>query len=106
MQREVKNPEASKEKWLYRFRFSQKMWWDSMENLTQTERIVYLTYCSCADFKTGEAIISARKSGPKFKMKPHTFAAARNKLVEKGWLEKTRKASNCFYYKILKIKTA
>lgn len=106
MMRQTKNPETSKEKWEYRFRFSQKMWWDKMADLTQSERMVYLTYCSCADFKTGEAIISARKTGPKFQMTPHTFCYARNSLVKKGWLLKTRKAPNCYFYKILKIKIA
>jgi len=99
-----KDPEQKKIEWPYRFSFSLKMWYQVMKELTPTQRIVYLCYCATADFKTGLAILSARKQGSLMKITKDTFCQARNQLVKKGFLEKGPKARNCFYYKILKTK--
>ena len=103
MIKQSSNPEIQKGHQQNRWRFSQKMWYKVMAELTQTERIVYLCYCACADFDTGEAILSARNQGPLMKMEPRTFCKARENLIKKGFLEKTKKDIHCDYYKILKI---
>lgn len=103
MLKEARDPEYEKNKQTYRFRVSKKYWDEVLAPLTGSELKVFLRYRIHANWQTGEALLGLRYIAKKEGLTKDTTNKARQTLVKKGYLTKTRKATRCFYYKILKI---
>jgi len=98
-----RDPESQEIKFLYRFRVSKKYWDEVLAPLPGSELKVFLRHRIHADWRTGEALLGDRYIAKKEGMDKETVNKARQRLVKKGYLVKTRKATRCFFYKILKI---
>lgn len=103
LQRQTRDPESKKTEFPYRLRLGKTYLEEILAPLTGSELKVYLDYRSHANWVTGEAVRGVRKIATLHKLDKGTVLKARESLVKKGYLEKTRKAVRCSYYKVLKI---
>jgi len=103
MLRGARDPEGVRKTMPYRSFLSGKYWKRVLEPLTNLQKSIYLYYAIHCDYQTGEALISSRKLAEKCRTDKKNALRVRDELVKMGWLEKTRKASRCWYFKVLKI---